>query len=99
GPEDSALGVLGESDGRMGLGSCLEGGLWARVERGRLNGRRFFGIVTQLLGKSSPEGLVVFLGRPSSCGSTEGREEGPRSDANGGRLEVDSPRRGIGRTG
>jgi hypothetical protein len=89
GPEDGTLGMLGEPDSRVRLGSCRRGVLLAiLVERRRENGRRFFGIVAQLLGELPPKGMEDLLGRSRLRRVASCREEWPRANANSGRFEV-----------
>jgi hypothetical protein len=89
GPKNGAFRMLGEPEG------CREGGLPARVlcvGRWRQNSQRFFGIVTQLLRELPSERMENLLGRSRLCRAADGREQGPRGDAYGGRFEVDSAR-------
>jgi hypothetical protein len=89
GPKDGALGMLGEPDGRVRLWCCRGGVLLAMwVERRREKGRRFFGIVAQLLGELPPKGMEDLLGRSVLCRAANCREERPGGNTNSGRFKV-----------
>ncbi len=88
-PENSTLGTAGEPKG------CRE-----RVPGRGENSQGLVRVVTELLGDLASERMEDGLGRSTSflCRFAGGGEEGPRTDAKGGRFKVD-PARCLERTG